>query len=684
MHYTPTTLARVRERGTRHLLRIALIAALFALAGGSAMAQALSGSYDVGGPGDAYASIEAAIADLNLNGVSGPVTFRIHGGTYTPPTGGYVLLPVASMSTTNTVTLKPKAGASVVIDGTLASAIITINGGDHYIIDGSNGTSGTRDLKVINRNTSNSTITLSGGATYNVVRNVHALGVGTSSTDPIIKIYTSTATAGPNAYNVIEANLLGDTTGTIRAAAGYYQFGTSTAQNTDNTIQNNDIVNYGTGTSTGYGIYLSSENLRTRILGNRIRVTTKGTWTGTSYGIYMTNSDADDDVIAGNRIWDHGSTSATASVYGIYISTAQAGRILQIVNNMVSITTSGGSTAAGLYLSTSAAADVRVFYNAFSVTGANAGTSLSYGVYKSSGVNLTLKNNIIVNTRIGTGTSTNRAISVAGTTGTLTSDFNAWYYGSGASSAMGYLTTAYATLAAWQGLGHDANSVQGDPQFVDPANGDLHISTTAPTPVEGKGTPIATWTTDFDGNTRHATRPDIGADEGSFTLLRNNDLELATLFTPAPGALMIANSLFSPLVAVSNAGANTQTGIGVRMIIRDAANIVVYEDVRATGTIASGAREQITFAQAGSVSGTTSLAPGTYTVEVRTELAGDDDRSNDTLRGSFVTKSPLAGTYTINPAAGASATNYQSFTSALRDLRDLGMSASVTFLVAGG
>ena len=48
------------------------------------------------------------------------------------------------------------------------------------------------------------------------------------------------------------------------------------------------------------------------------------------------------------------------------------------------------------------------------------------------------------------------------------------------------------------------------PNFVDPY---LHISETVETYLESGGIPIAGIITDFDGNPRHATTPDIGADE---------------------------------------------------------------------------------------------------------------------------------------------------------------------------
>jgi hypothetical protein len=672
----------VRSRERRHLRTISRALAallLLILATGSAHAQ-LSGTYNVGGAGDPYTTLQAAITSLASVGVSGPVTFRIEGGTYTPPTGGYVLPTVAGMSATNTVTIKPKAGARVIFDGTLASPIFNFDGGDYFILDGTNGTGSSRDMKIVNRNTANPVIQLINGAQFNAVRNVVAIGAATGTTTGIVKISTTTGVA--NSYNRISSNTIGDSSGAIRSSVAIYMKGTSTAQNSNNVIERNDVVNFGS-TTTGYGIYYDDENLRVRIDGNQLRVPVKGSWTGACYGIYVNNADADADTIVGNRIIDIQSGSATGAVYSIYISSGQSGRTVLLVNNMVTLNTDGG-TVYGLYLLASGVI-VDAYYNSVYLGGANAGTSISYGVYKGTSTVVTLKNNIIANVRTGTTANANRTLYVAGTTGALTSDYNAFYNTGTASNPMGYVgSTYYATLAAWKAAtSYDANSVQGDPQFVDELNGDLHISTTDPTPVESKGTPIPGWATDFDGNTRHATRPDIGADEGTFTLLRNNDLQANAILSPAEGSVRQAGVAFTPQATVANGGVNTQSGVAVRMIIRDASGTVVYEDVKTTGSLSSGAQQIIAFSQIGSVSGSTSLPAGTYTVEFRTELAGDDDTSNDLLNATFQTKAPLAGSYTIDPA-GSGSRNFPTFTAAVAELNSVGVSAAVTFLIAGG
>ncbi len=71
------------------------------------------------------------------------------------------------------------------------------------------------------------------------------------------------------------------------------------------------------------------------------------------------------------------------------------------------------------------------------------------------------------------------------------------------------------TFAEWQtASGQDANSKEGDPLFVNAANGDFHIHPND-TLVEGAGVDITSITTvDFDGDARSSSTPWPGADVG--------------------------------------------------------------------------------------------------------------------------------------------------------------------------
>jgi len=92
----------------------------------------LSGSYDVGGGNNNYATPVAAAAALQAQGVSGPVTFNIYNGSY----NGQVNLPaIAGVSATNTVTFHNATGQNPVITSTTGHGFY-LSGADHITIQG--------------------------------------------------------------------------------------------------------------------------------------------------------------------------------------------------------------------------------------------------------------------------------------------------------------------------------------------------------------------------------------------------------------------------------------------------------------------------------------------------------------------------------------------------------------------
>ena len=109
--------------------------------------------------------------------------------------------------------------------------------------------------------------------------------------------------------------------------------------------------------------------------------------------------------------------------------------------------------------------------------------------------------------------------------------------------AVNALTNPQQTIAAYKAfVGPRENaSFTGDPTFLSTigANANfLHINPAVATHLESGGTPIAGITDDFDGDTRNASTPDVGADEFSgISLAYNADLSNLTLsdgmLTPA-------------------------------------------------------------------------------------------------------------------------------------------------------
>ncbi|MFN0200763.1 MAG: T9SS type A sorting domain-containing protein, partial [Bacteroidia bacterium] len=143
-----------------------------------------------------------------------------------------------------------------------------------------------------------------------------------------------------------------------------------------------------------------------------------------------------------------------------------------------------------------------------------------------------VRNNLFINTRSHTTTSPtirHYAISILNKSN-LSINYNGYYTNGidGMIGNFGLPPVDVPTLCEWRTAmtgagGADANSIWGDPLFVN-GNGnvsavDLHITPLSTTPIESKGTNITTVNTDYDFATRNATTPDLGADEGAFTVL---------------------------------------------------------------------------------------------------------------------------------------------------------------------
>ncbi|MFM7153879.1 MAG: hypothetical protein ACKOZV_07120, partial [Bacteroidota bacterium] len=80
----------------------------------------------------------------------------------------------------------------------------------------------------------------------------------------------------------------------------------------------------------------------------------------------------------------------------------------------------------------------------------------------------------------------------------------------------GFLSSNRATIAALRtATGQDVNSLSSPPSFV--SSTDLHLNSIGNDCLDKLGTPIAAVTTDFDGDTRNASTPDIGMDEFTST-----------------------------------------------------------------------------------------------------------------------------------------------------------------------
>ncbi|MEO6254081.1 MAG: T9SS type A sorting domain-containing protein [Ferruginibacter sp.] len=170
----------------------------------------------------------------------------------------------------------------------------------------------------------------------------------------------------------------------------------------------------------------------------------------------------------------------------------------------------------------------KLYYNSIYINATSSGTNFgTSGIYHTGNATATtgrleMINNIIVNTSTENGTGITAAFRHSNPTLTnyaAASDHNLFYAGVPSAGKLIFYdgTNSDLTLASYQARvsPRDANSISVMPSFV--SSTDLHLTAGNNCAIEGHGTPIATYTTDIDTDTRDATTPDIGADEFTAT-----------------------------------------------------------------------------------------------------------------------------------------------------------------------
>ena len=310
----------------------------------------------------------------------------------------------------------------------------------------------------------------------------------------------------------------------------YCAYGSSASQ-----FYNNTVTGLSGGGTTG-GIYLPNTALaQVAVYGNVVGNISTSAASSAIYGIYTTVPTAS---IYRNKVYGVSSTSTGGVVYGIYTA---SGTTVTIYNNLVGNLTTPASTnlLAVAGINVASGTTVNAYYNTLylnaSSSGATFGTS---GVYLgSTSTTLDMRDNIIVNTSTaaGAGGYTAAFRRTSGTAGTAPANYatasnnNLFYAGTPSATNLIYVEgtstalNAQQTLVAYKAfmVNRDQLSVTENPPFASTtgtAANFLHINPAVATQVESGGTPVSGITTDFDNDTRSTTAPDLGADEGTFTL----------------------------------------------------------------------------------------------------------------------------------------------------------------------
>lgn len=503
---------------------------------------ALSGNYTIGGASPDYATFTLAVTDLVAQGVSGPVVFNVRPDTYNER---FTIGPVSGVSATNTVTFQSESGTVTVSStGTSATndAMILLSGCDYIIFDGINivdaGTSTSDQVEYGYGISSNGG---TDGANFNVIKNCNIL-LGGSGSAPGFSHGVLISSAATVASGACSDNKLQNLT-IDRSDRGIGSFAIAAYPD-----QNLEISNCILGSTIPLGNNLSatsgspigiivSANINAMVFGNTIAglAATNTASTATLIGLSAQNSSGSyyNNVIHGLYHANTTSTTATTRAVGFQAG-SPAGEVVRFYNNFIydifrNYTGSAVPTHFVLGIRstnfTGGGGTCEYFYNTVYLSTASAvpyGT-LAFGSF-AGGVPMVTKNNIFVNAISTTNpTARSGAIQDANASpGFLTSNNNI-FNATGTNGVIGVngAATYQTTLSDWQtnNPGLDGNSFTETPPFVNISSlpYDLHILTGIPTFVESYGTAITGITTDYDGNSRNATTPDIGADEGSFT-----------------------------------------------------------------------------------------------------------------------------------------------------------------------
>lgn len=367
---------------------------------------------------------------------------------------------------------------------------------------------------------------------------------------------------------------------------------------TGNLIRNMRVAGgTGTGTSSSMiGLRIDATSAQT-VSQNQIYNLTNSNSGATAVTVLgIRNASTATNTFSKNLIYNFGvATSVVSNLTGIeftgtYGTNTVSNNMIRMGYDATGAVLAGGHALNGIFVSASGATN-NFYFNSVYVGGTGVtGTTATYAFNNTSTGTRIIRNNIFSNARSnGTGTGKHYAIKEGSTTG-LTINYND-YFANGTGGVLGILTSDRATLSAWQtATTQDANSQNGDPQFIAPtsATPDLHIHATNPTPIEGTGIVIAAVTDDYDGQTRSGLTPtDMGADAGNFTPITPT----IALSTNSVAAGNLTQNTTVPIysfgIAVTTASANL-TGLSITTTgtyaLADVTSFNVYYQTTASWT----------------------------------------------------------------------------------------------------
>lgn len=264
------------------------------------LAGSLCGTYTVGPTGN-YTSLTAAFADLTINSFSCPVIFELQ-AAYVSTVETFPLNITNMFSTsTNTLTVRPEAGATNLSITSNVAQTINMNGTAYITFDGRPGGTGTASqLTIENTSASGIAVQLTNGTQNCGLNYLQLRGQNTSTTGGVVVFGNG---AAGNSNNTIANSGIFRTAGGQPANLIYSSNSTTSAFNAGNIVNACNLYDNFTAGSVNAAILLSTGNNAWTITNNHIYQTATQTYTSgnTHFGIRI-NTGGTNFTVTGNFI----------------------------------------------------------------------------------------------------------------------------------------------------------------------------------------------------------------------------------------------------------------------------------------------------------------------------------------------------------------------------------------------
>lgn len=525
------------------------------------------------------------------------------------------------------------SGVITAISNAMSNLVNTINGNTFTNITSNT----TGNFIFVNNN-----ITVPSGGTRSISNNSIVTAFNKTGAGGTVTFFSTTASSTATVTSTFNSNNLSNITltGATAFTGLAVQDGVS-AGGPVTSIQNNVFNNITTGAGAVNVMFSGWQSAGSITTANTItNITSAGTLiialgvtgsTGTTVNVYgntISNVSSTGaatvvgiDLASGNltnlyrnKIYDLTANNAAGIVSGIRIS---GGVSNNVYNNIIGglsapISTSSDAIRGINITSTAATSTNNVYFNTVYLGGSGGLNFGSSGIFHTASATATtavlnLRNNVIVNnsTPNGTGLAVayRRSSGIASTLSNYaaTSNNNLFYAGTPGASNLIYSdgTSSAQTMSEYKAgvftagtiASRDASSVSENPIFLSlvGANANyLHIDPTVPTQIESGAGAIAGITDDYDGDVRNVSTPDIGADEGTFTLADFTAPSIS--YTPLPFTCGFGDRTL--IASITDASGVPTSGAGLPVLywrINAGAYTV------ATGVFVSGSNYSFTF-----------------------------------------------------------------------------------------